>query len=148
MMIIAVVDGMGGSIGTQIVLQLRQSLPEDAEIIALGTNAIATGSMMKAKATRGATGENAIAVSITQAEIIMGSLSIVVPNSMMGEVSPAIATSVASAPGRKVLLPIANPPLDLLGTTKKPLQALIKEATCLVMELYGLPTEPQEGRDV
>lgn len=147
-MIIAVVDGMGGSIGTQIVLQLRQVLPEDAVIIALGTNAIATGSMMKAKATRGATGENAIAVSIGEAEIIMGSLSIVVPNSMMGEVSPAIATSVASAPGRKVLLPISNPQLDLLGTSRKPLQALIREAMQLVTEIYDLPFEPQEDQDV
>jgi len=147
-MIIAVVDGMGGSIGTQIVLQLRQSLPEDTEIMALGTNAIATGSMMKAKATRGATGENAVVVSIGGADIVMGSLSIVVPNSMMGEVTPVIATAVASARGRKVLLPISNPPIDLLGTTKKPLQALIKEAIELVSEKYGLPLQAQEERDV
>jgi hypothetical protein len=147
-MVIAVVDGMGGSIGTQIVLQLRQSLPEDTEIMALGTNAIATGSMMKAKATRGATGENAVVVSIGDADVIMGSLSIVVPNSMMGEVSPSIATAIASAPGRKVLLPISNPPLDLLGTNRKPLQALIKEAMQLVMEIYGLPSEAQEEKDV
>jgi hypothetical protein len=136
-MVIAVVDGMGGSIGTQIVLQLRQSLPEETEIVALGTNAIATGSMMKAKASRGATGENAIAVSIDEADVILGSLSIVVPNSMMGEVTPTIATNIASARGRKVLLPIANPPLDLLGTTKKPLQALIREAIALVTDLDG-----------
>lgn len=129
---IAVVDGMGGSIGTQIVLQLRQYLPEETEIIALGTNAIATGSMMKAKATRGATGENAVVVSIGDADVIMGSLSVVVPNSMMGEVTPVIATAVASARGRKVLLPISNPPIDLLGMNKKPLQALIKEAIDLV----------------
>jgi hypothetical protein len=147
-MIIAVVDGMGGSIGTQIVLALRQSLPEDVEIMALGTNAIATGSMMKAKATRGATGENAVVVSIPEAGIIMGSLSIVVPNSMMGEVTPAVATAVASAPGRKVLLPIANPPLEILGTSKKPLQALIRDAVVLVRELCGLPGEPLEGTDV
>ena len=147
-MVIAVVDGMGGSIGTQIVLHLRQSLPEDTEIMALGTNAIATGSMMKAKATRGATGENAVVVSIGEADIIMGSLSIVVPNSMMGEVTPVIATAVASAGGRKVLLPISNPPIDLLGTTKKPLQALIKEAIELVSEIYGLPLATREERDV
>jgi hypothetical protein len=148
LMVIAVVDGMGGSIGTQIVLGLRQSLPEDTEIMALGTNAIATGSMMKAKATRGATGENAIAFSIKEADVIMGSLSIVVPNSMMGEVSPAIAAAVAAARGRKVLLPISNPPLDLLGLNKKPLQALIKDAVELVRDIYGLPTEQQEGPDV
>ena len=147
-MIIAVVDGMGGSIGTQIVLELRRSLPEETEIMALGTNAIATNSMMKAKATRGATGENAIAHSIAEAEVIMGSLSIVVPNSMMGEVSPAIATAIASASGRKVLLPVSNPPLDIMGASRKPLQALIKESIALVREHYDLGVAPQEEQDV
>ncbi|MFH1149285.1 MAG: DUF3842 family protein [Actinomycetota bacterium] len=147
-MIIAVVDGMGGSIGTQIVLELRQCLPEETEIMALGTNAIATGSMMKAKATRGATGENAIVYSIPEAGLIMGSLSIVVPNSMMGEVSPAIATAIASAPGRKILLPVSNPPLDIMGASRKPLQALIKEAIEVVREHSGLPAGSQEEKDV
>lgn len=145
---IAVVDGMGGSIGTQIVLQLRQFLPEDTEIIALGTNAIATGSMMKAKATRGATGENAIVVSIGDADVIMGSLSVIVPNSMMGEVTPVTATAVASAHGRKVLLPISNPPIDLLGINKKPLQALIKEAIDLVACSQETAAGPREDRNV
>lgn len=147
-MIITVVDGMGGSIGTQIVLQLRASLPEETEIVALGTNAIATGSMMKAKATRGATGENAIAYSIGEADIIMGSLSIVVPNSMMGEVTPKIATAVASAPGRKILLPISNPPLEVLGISRRPLQQLIREATELVMRQCGLAAATEEESDV
>jgi hypothetical protein len=147
-MVIAVVDGMGGSIGTQIVLQLRLALPEDAEIMALGTNAIATGSMMRAKATRGATGENAITHSVGLAEVIMGSLSIVVPNSMMGEVTPRIATAVASARGRKVLLPVSNPPLDILGISKKPLQQLIKEAIEIVREHYGLIDSYKEDTDV
>jgi Domain of unknown function (DUF3842) len=147
-MIIAVVDGMGGSIGNQIVLGLRQALPEETEIMALGTNAIATGNMMKAKATRGATGENAIAFSIGEADIIMGSLSIVVPNSMMGEVTPRTATAVASARGRKVLLPISNPPLDILGTSRKPLQNLIRDAIYLVREQYGLPAATEEEKDV
>jgi hypothetical protein len=147
-MIIAVVDGMGGSIGSQIVLGLRQAFPEDTEIMALGTNAIATGGMMKAKATRGATGENAIAFSIVEADVIMGSLSVVVPNSMMGEVTPKIATAVASARGRKVLLPISNPPLDILGTSRKPLQQLIKDAIELVGRQYGLPFADEEKEDV
>ncbi len=141
-MVIAVVDGLGGSIGTHIVLQLRQSLPEDTEIIVLGTNSVATQSMMKAKASRGATGENAITVSIEEADVIMGSLSIVVPNSMMGEVTPAIATAVASARARKMLLPISSPPIELSGNRKKPLQALIKEA---VENLGGVVL--QSGQD-
>ncbi|MBN2169433.1 MAG: DUF3842 family protein [Actinobacteria bacterium] len=143
-MIIAAVDGMGGSIGAQIVILLRQALPEDVEIMALGTNALATSNMMKAKATRGATGENAIEYSINEADIIMGSLSIVVPNSMMGEVTPKIATAIASAKGRKILLPISNPPLEIIGTVKKPLQALIKDSIEIAKEELGLPAESEE----
>jgi len=34
--IIAVIDSMGGDIGAQIVTQLRQELPPEIEILALG----------------------------------------------------------------------------------------------------------------
>ena len=94
-MIIAVSDGMGGGIGAQIVTQLRQTLPLDVEILALGTNAIATQKMMQARASRGASGENAIQVSINLADFILAPIGVLVPNSMMGEITPAIATAVA-----------------------------------------------------
>lgn len=135
-MIIAVVDGMGGSIGQEIVSQLRGELGETAEIMALGTNAIATGSMMKARANRGATGENAIAVSIPEAAIVMGSLSIVVPNSMMGELTPAMATAIAGSKARKVLIPLTNPKLDVMGIVDTPLPKLIQEAVSLVKQIW------------
>ncbi len=125
---IAVIDGMGGSIGHQIVLELRRNLPEDTEIIALGANAIATGNMMKARANRGATGENAVRVCIGEADVIMGSLSVLIPNSMMGELTPAMAEAIASAPGRKVLLPLTHPRIDIVGTGEEPLPKLIEQA--------------------
>ncbi len=134
-MIIAVVDGMGGSIGHELVRRLRSELPEETEIIVLGTNAIATGNMMKARASRGATGENAIAVSLPEADIVMGSLSIVVPNSMMGELTPAMATAIASSQARKVLIPLTNPRLDIMGVSEVPLPKLIQEAVGLVERL-------------
>ena len=132
---IAVVDGMGGSIGHQIVLELRRNLPEDTEIIALGANAIATGNMMKARANRGATGENAVRVCIGEADVIMGSLSILIPNSMMGELTPEMATAIASASGRKVLLPLTHPRIDIMGTGDEPLPRLIEQAVELVRKM-------------
>lgn len=132
---IAVIDGMGGSIGHQIVLELRRNLPEDTEIIALGANAIATGNMMKARANRGATGENAVRVCIGEADVIMGSLSILIPNSMMGELTPAMAEAIASAPGRKVLLPLTHPRIDIMGTGDEPLPKLIEQAVELVKRI-------------
>lgn len=134
-MIIAVVDGMGGSIGHQLILELRRNLPETVEIIALGANAIATGNMMKARANRGATGENPVRVCISEADVIMGSLSILVPNSMMGELTPDMAVSIASAPGRKILLPLTHPRIEIMGTSETPLPKLIEQAIELVKEL-------------
>ena len=49
-MIIAVIDGMGGGIGAQVVSALREELPSYVEVYALGTNSIATSAMMKAHA--------------------------------------------------------------------------------------------------
>ncbi len=132
---IAVVDGMGGSIGHQIILGLRKQLPEDTEIIALGANAIATGNMMKARANRGATGENAVRVCINEADVIMGSLSIIMPNAMMGELTPGMATAISSAPGRKILLPLTNPRIEVMGTTDTPLPRLIEEAVEMVKDM-------------
>ena len=134
-MVIAVVDGMGGSIGHQIILELRRNLPETTEILALGANAIATGNMMKARANRGATGENAIRVSIGEADVIMGSISILVPNSMMGELTPKMATAIASASGRKILLPLTHPRIEIMGTSGTPLPKLIEQAVELVKEI-------------
>ena len=127
-MIVAVIDGMGGGIGAQIVTQLRQELPLDVEVLALGTNAVATDKMMKARANRGASGENAIRVSIGQADFILAPVGMVVPNTLMGEVTPTIAEAIASAPGRKLLLPINQPHFEIVGIEWKPLTKQISAA--------------------
>jgi hypothetical protein len=133
-MIVAVIDGMGGGIGAQIVTQLRQELPLDVEIVALGTNAVATDRMMKARASRGASGENAIRVSIGQADFILAPIGVVVPNSLMGEVTPAIAEAIAGAPGRKLLLPINQPHFQIVGIEWKALTKQISAAIDLIRQ--------------
>lgn len=129
---IAVIDGMGGGIGVQIVTQLRQELPLDTEIIALGANAVATDRMMQAKASRGASGENAIRVSIAQADVILAPIGVVIPNSMMGEITPGIAEAIAGAPGRKLLLPINQPHFEIVGVEWKALTKQIAAAIDLI----------------
>jgi hypothetical protein len=127
-MTIAVIDGMGGGIGAQIVTQLRQELPLDIEILALGANAIATDRMMKANASRGASGENAIRVSVNLADFIVAPIGVVIPNSMMGEITPVIAEAVAGARGRKLLLPVNQPHFEIMGIEVKPLARQISTA--------------------
>jgi malic enzyme len=138
-MVIAVIDGMGGSIGQQIILQLRRELPEETEIMALGTNSVATMNMMKARANRGGTGENAIRVNVGNADVVMGCLSILIPNSMMGELTPGMAESIASCRARKIILPLTNPRIELTGVLEVPLPQLITQA---VRRLVG---EDDEG---
>lgn len=126
-MVIAVIDGMGGGIGAQIVSNLREELPTYIEIYALGTNAIATSAMMKAHANKGATGENAIIVSSKKANIIVGPVSITMPNSMMGEVTNKISEAIIESEALKILLPIMPEDVELVGVENKPLALLIKD---------------------
>jgi hypothetical protein len=132
--VIAVIDGMGGGIGAQIVTQVREELPLDVEILALGTNAVATQKMMQARANRGASGENAIRVSIPKADVILAPIGVVVPNSMMGEITPAIAEAIASAPGRKLLLPINQPHFEIVGIDWQALTKQISAALELIRQ--------------
>ncbi|MHB1134723.1 MAG: DUF3842 family protein [Chloroflexota bacterium] len=137
-MIIAVIDGMGGGIGAQIVSQLREELPLEVEILALGTSAIATEKMMRARASRGASGENAIRVSINLADVVLGPIGIAIPNSMMGEVTPAVAQAVAGARGLKLLLPISQPHLEIVGVEARPLTKQIAAAIQIIRERCDL----------
>lgn len=137
-MIIAVIDGMGGGIGAQIVTQLREEISLEVEIIALGTSAIATDKMMRARASRGASGENAIRVSIDLADVVLGPIGIVIPNSMMGEVTPAIAQAVADARGVKLLLPISQPHLQIVGIEQRPLAKQITAAIMVIKSRFNL----------
>ena len=104
---ILVIDAQGGGIGRQLVGKLLERIPE-ADIVAAGTNSMATNAMIKAGAKKAATGENAIRYCASQAEIITGPIGILVANAMLGEISPAIAESVGSSTAPKVLIPTAH----------------------------------------
>lgn len=132
-----VVDGMGGRIGQEIVSRLRAAFGEDVEILAVGTNSTATASMLKAGANRGATGENAVRITVREADVLIGPLSVLIPNSMMGEVTPLMAEELALCSAKKVLLPLTNPRIDLVGITKTPLPHLLEEAIKIVASVLG-----------
>jgi hypothetical protein len=112
---IAVVDGQGGGVGKLIVEALRRALPDKTEIIALGTNAIATSAMLKAGADEGATGENAIAVNAAGADIIAGVIGIISANSMLGELTPRMAAAISESPAVKLLIPLNRCNVEVMG---------------------------------
>ena len=101
---IVVIDGQGGGIGRQLVARLRERFP-DAAITAVGANCSATNAMLKAGASTGATGENAVIVACRRADVIAGPIGIVIADSLGGEVTPRMALAVAQSPAKRVLLP-------------------------------------------
>lgn len=139
--VIAVVDGMGGNIGHQIVSQLRRELPANLEILVFGTNSAATANMMRAKASRGATGENAIRTSIAQADVVLAPLAVVIPNSYMGELTPGMAEAITACRAEKILLPLSHPHIRIVGTTGQPLPHLMEEALSRLKEMFHLHEE-------
>jgi hypothetical protein len=134
---IAVIDGQGGGIGNAIIKRLRESFGEAVEIIGLGTNAMATGAMLKAGANKGASGENAIVRTVKTVDIIIGTTGIVLANSMMGELTPEMAEAIASSPAMKFLLPLKMPEVEIIGAPKEPLPHLIDQLIKRIQELVG-----------
>jgi len=103
--LIAVIDGQGGGIGRSLTAKLRSELP-DVTIRVLGTNSAATNNMLKAGAHEGATGENAIVVGAKKADIIMGVLAILMPDALLGELTPKMAEAIGNSDARKILIPV------------------------------------------
>lgn len=101
---ILVIDGQGGGIGRQLLIQLKKNVPE-AEITAIGTNSLASQAMIKAGADHAATGENAVIVGCRTADVIVGPAGIVIADSLFGEISPAMALAVAQSNAKRVLIP-------------------------------------------
>jgi len=122
---IIVIDGQGGGIGSAVIRKLREAMGDAVEIIALGTNAIATAQMLKAKANRGASGENAIVHSVRDADAIVGSVAILMANAMMGELTPKMAMAIADSRPKKFLLPLSQENITIAGVSKEPLPHLI-----------------------
>lgn len=130
-------DGMGGGIGAQIVARVKPLLGDGHELIALGTNAVATAAMMKAGAGIGATGENAVVVNLPRADLVLGPMGIVIPHSLMGEITPSMAAAVSLSPAVKILIPLTQTQghFELVGTETHSLSSSLDALTRRVTQL-------------
>lgn len=97
---IVVVDGQGGGIGKQLIEAIRQQIPS-AQVLAVGTNSVATTSMLRSGAHRAATGENAVRVACRTADVIVGPVGIAIADSLMGEITPDMARAVGQSTAKK-----------------------------------------------
>jgi len=132
---IAVIDGQGGGVGRALVAELRARLPQEHTILALGTNALATAAMLKAGANEGATGENAVVFNANRADVIAGPIGIVLANSMLGELTPEMARSVAESPAQKVLIPMERCQAHVVGAASQPMQLSVEQAAEYICRL-------------
>lgn len=128
-MVIAVIDGQGGGIGKALVEKIKG----DKELrgyllIALGTNSIATGQMLRAGADEGATGENAIVHNMSHVDIILGPVGIINANAMMGELSPKMAEAIGSSHALKILLPLNKCHIQIVSVPDLPVGHHVENA--------------------
>lgn len=134
---IAVIDGQGGGVGKLIVEKLRIAFGNDIGILAMGTNALAASLMLKAGANEGASGENAIVYNAPKVDIIIGSIGIVCANSMLGELTPAMARAISESNAAKVLIPLNRCNILVAGIKEEPLPHYIDDAIAIVGKLLG-----------
>lgn len=133
---IVVVDGQGGRLGKLLVEEVKRRLPQ-AQIYALGTNSIATATMLKAGADFGATGENPVVRGVMDADAVLGPVGIVVAHSILGEVTPAMAEAVGGCRARKFLIPVNSCGVVVSGVKEQPLPNYVAQAVEQMMQELG-----------
>ena len=123
--------------GRQLVTKIRERIP-DAEVIAVGSNSMATGAMIKAGASRAATGENAVKVCAEMADIITGPIGILVANAMLGEITPSMAEAVGKSKAQRVLVPVANCSTSIAGVKSQNVGQMIDDAVTIIEKYANL----------
>ena len=133
-MTVLVVDGQGGRLGKQLVKEVRTRFPQ-LPLMAVGTNSMATESMLKAGADRAATGENAVVVACRKADVIIGPVGIVIADALLGEVTPAMAKAVGQSEAIRILLPSDKCDTFIAGVGGQSMNDLIADAMKKLEEL-------------
>lgn len=131
---IVVIDGQGGKMGKGVIEQLVKTCIK-GEKWAIGTNSIATTTMLKAGADCGATGENPVIVSCRDADIIVGPIGIVIADSLMGEITPAMAVAIGQSKAEKILLPVNKCNHYIVGVSEQNMNEIINEAVEKIREI-------------
>lgn len=132
---IVVIDGQGGRLGQLIVEGIKKEAMK-ADIYAIGTNSIATSAMLKAGADFGATGENPVVVACRDADVITGPIGILSADSLLGEITPAMATAVGQSRAIKLLLPVSQCNNRVVGVKPLTMGEMVGETIEKLKELF------------
>lgn len=129
-----IIDAQGGGLGRQLVAAVKKAAPE-LTVTAVGTNSAATGAMLKAGADQAATGENAVVVGCRRADIIAGPIGLLIADSMLGEITPAMAEAVGRSGAVRVLIPMNRCGTLVAGVENFSTAALLEDAVKKIREL-------------
>lgn len=129
---ITIIDGQGGQLGAQLIKEISNKF-SNIIITAIGTNSIATATMLKAGAKNAATGENAVIVASRKADVIVGPVGIVVADSLLGEITDKMALAIGKSDAIKLLIPINKCNNIIAGISNLNTKALIED-TLLKLE--------------
>ena len=132
---VVVIDAQGGGLGAAIVKKLCDKYSGSIDILALGTNVVATSAMNKSGAKNCATGENAIAFNVKTCDVIIGGVGIIAASGMHGEITPMMAQAIAESSAVKVLIPISRCSIVIAGTQDLDAKALIDSAVARVAQI-------------
>ncbi|MGI6013040.1 MAG: DUF3842 family protein [Oscillospiraceae bacterium] len=121
---VTVIDGQGGRIGKLLVESIKAAaIP--CELIAVGTNSIATAAMLKAGADAGATGENPVIVACRDSDVLVCPIGLLIADALFGEVTPAMAVAMGQSKATKLFLPVTHCDNIVIGTQSMPISRLI-----------------------
>lgn len=132
---ILVIDGQGGGLGRQLVTAVKEKCP-GAEVMAVGTNSMATGAMLKAGADQAATGENAVLVAARKADVILGPVGIVIADAMLGEITPQMAVAIGQSQAKRILIPVNLCDNLIVGIPSQPMAKKVEEAIDTLQTLF------------
>lgn len=134
---VVVIDGQGGRLGQLLCESIvREEL--DCELFAIGTNSIATSAMLKGGAKQGATGENPVVVACRDADVIVGPIGILSADSLLGEITPLMATAIGQSRALKLLLPVSHCNNQVVGVMPLTMNEMVAKAVSDLKSVIGV----------
>ncbi|MBD3949709.1 DUF3842 family protein [Tuanshanicoccus lijuaniae] len=104
---VLIIDGQGGKIGSVFAEKIiKEQLP--VELLVVGTNAIATQTMLKVGKINGATGESAICFNANNVDILIAPVGLLFEYSFFGEVTPQMVEAIRKSNAEKIIIPFSQ----------------------------------------
>ena len=133
---VVIIDGQGGRLG-QLLVEAIVKEGLCCNLLAIGTNSIATSAMLKSGAKQGATGENPVLVACRNADVIIGPIGILSADSLFGEITPKMAVAIGQSSAMKLLLPVSHCNNQVIGVRPMTMSELIPETVAKLRSLLA-----------